>query len=29
VHDLGTVERELEDDRATVGVAGDVRAPDT
>jgi hypothetical protein len=28
VHDLGTVERELKDDRPTVGVAGDVRAPD-
>jgi hypothetical protein len=29
VHDLRTVERQLEDDWATVGVAGDVRAPDT
>ena len=29
VHDLRTVQRQLKDDRPTVGVAGDVRAPDT
>ena len=29
VHDLRTVERQLQDDRPTVGVADDVRAPDT